>query len=137
MCVGGNVAHMDKSPWAELTDLQKREQIALRLGWQDIHLLSSSQLLYGHDTPPPWIHFSKLVPRWPTNDGLAFEEVLPLLIAECVKRKRWVLFTWVDMNDGLLEITADNSEGDSTQYRLKGVKAADAICRAAYELLPV
>ena len=65
-------------PWNELTDLEKRETIALRLGW--IYSSGKNWIF-----PPNRKHIrvssvAKL-PTWPTNDGLAFVEVCPKIIA--------------------------------------------------------
>lgn len=114
---------MDKLPWAELTGLQKREAIALRLGWMWSPTTDGGMFLH-FDRKSNMGCSPDMLPHWPTNDGLAFVEVWPKIspglslsqddggdpgVWDCVK-ERWIVVadTW-----------------------------ADAICHAAYELLPL
>ena len=123
-----------KKPWSELTDLEKREQIALRLGWT---------LAYGRNCWRPsgcWHSpiagsphlLLKDLPDWPTNDGLAFEEVWPRLCES---------FSVVDLNwsrhESAMrrEISVITDVGETILFHEN--TWADAICHAAYETLPL
>ena len=86
------LAEIDK-----LTDLQRREAIARRLGWKPIPKRRHKKIaepcdLQPLDFPPgelscfspghyeDWDDYSK-VPPWTTDDGLAFEELWPKIYA--------------------------------------------------------
>lgn len=111
-------------PWDELSDLEKREAIAARIGWHHPHWVEQRPDVVGeilHITLGP-------LPDWPSNDGVAFTEVWPkleslagelLLTKESGGRRR---IGWNDYS-GWEYITCDTTW-------------AEAICKAAYELLP-
>ena len=99
-------------PWDELTALEKREAIAQRLGWDG-----------------PKGDAAIRLPEWPTNDGLAFTEVWPKLFEAGCEMNVSLTALWTNVGGrGLLCAVG--------QRKFYGRTWADAICRAAYELLP-
>lgn len=129
---------MPKKPWTELTDLEKREVIALRLGaplgpCNDSHLFEEFNgegvvmctrcQWSGNRTQLPHPH---TYPDWPTNDGLAFAEVWPKICA-------------LDFNAAILPSHGMTSHGKPSVIVNEESFVSDtwaaAICAAAYELL--
>ena len=107
-------------PWETLTDLEKREAIARRLGYS--HPFGSAVI-------DPAIEDSS----WPTNDGLAFEEVWPRLIGEIHDCRLWE--DQGETNNGRLRKLQLPYDGNSSSV-FYGFTWSEVICRAAYELLP-
>jgi|SRR6185503_7922577 len=112
-------------PWDELSDLEKREALARRLGWTR---WSDGRWFKGQNNHTNPARGS--LPDWPTNDGLAFTEVWPK-IAQSIQYGQMKL--WAAAWEGYPELcpTVSNDE----RFYLGDTWAA-AICRAAYELLP-
>lgn len=104
-------------PWETLSDQEKREAIALRLGWKKrIEPL-------GVYTPEPEGYIE--LPDWPTNDGLAFTEVWPKILEEKPMAQL-----------SILEASLSVSEQEGVIFwSYEGDTWADAICAAAYSLL--
>ena len=118
-------------PWDGLTDLEKREAIARRLGWQNA-FASIGGVRIGYPPTPAKTLQDTVVPDWPTNDGLAFAEVWPKILQTATH------------DICALKLHSDPSSGNSSpsvedeycRCVFVGPTWADAICRAAYELLP-
>lgn len=112
-------------PWTELTNLEKREAIARRLGW-----VRNDRPDWDGDIQDGWYENTTRVllihklPDWPTNDGLAFAEVWPLIAPRCA----------LDLTNEKPCASIINDWDDLRAWF--GDTWADAICRAAYELLP-
>lgn len=98
--------------WTELTDLEKREAISKLLG------RPVGKAIFTVD--------------WPTNDGLAFAEVMP---------KLWALHHDIVLEipglraDDYTEKSVTLLSDDNDNHFFISDTWADAICRAAYELL--
>ena len=114
-------------PWDELTDLDKRVAIARRLGWEyksKNFRVNGGGILSSKFWCLLEIPHNEL-PGWPTNDGLAFTEVWPKLD---------------ELNQCFYLGKSSNGEAVvASRGLVPGIYAktyADAICRAAYELLP-
>ena len=111
-------------PWEELTPLEKQEAIAVRLGWIKLDSIY----------PTLWLYHSECVeelPDWPTNDGLAFAEVWPKIV---VGNSRAPLGMGISI--GRLPPIVPLIYDKEFHTIRKGDTWADAICAAAYELLP-
>ena len=114
-------------PWDKLTDLEKREAIARRLGWE---YKSKNFRVNGGDilSSKFWclleIPHNEL-PGWPTNDGLAFTEVWPRIAQHGSQ--------FLGLLGGKPSVC---EEDHGIRGVISGTTWADAICRAAYELLP-
>ncbi len=114
---------MSLKPWDELSDVEKREAISRRVGWP----LEYWRVLRGDD----WC------PNWPFDDALAFTDVWPRLEAES-ERKIPNLYRIRLGRNALNSPTVFYQLKDSNCLHLghPGTTYAQAICSAAYELLP-
>ena len=111
------------------TDLERNEQIALRLGW-----ICKPQGAYKEWFTPrgeSWTgqincNYPKPLPNWTTNNGLAFAELWPKIVEV---RPEASLYLKRDQKDAPTVYT--------TQYMVTGKSWAEAICRAFIELVPL
>lgn len=118
--------------WVGLSDLEKREAIARRLGWEcrTVRRAASDVEFTTWGIPGHGHHHGFNLPHWPTNDGLAFTEVWPRILGR--------------YNQAMLSLA--NEKGPCVTIPYNGWDYhpsnfisdtwSDAICRAAYELLP-
>ncbi len=136
--------------WTELTALEKREAIALRLGWtphsytnryndntEEFHRAwDHSDKKVWEDPNHPWYQIKRVIdrsqfPDWPTNDGRAFEEVWPKIVGMGTR------VSMLGLLDGVPCVYSRKLSTLSWDIRITGTIWADAICHAAYELLEV
>ncbi len=112
--------------WVELTDMEKRETIAKRLGW--------TKLPKHWNRPNGLSTWVTEIPDWPTNDGLAFTEVWPKVL----NKDRLLSLDQVGSDSKGWEprVVGFDLDPYEVYFRAIGDTWADAICRAAYELLP-
>lgn len=129
-----------KKPWDQLTDLEKSEAIARRLGWIKGWKLVPRVRINGRWFDiPTWImdHATAEnphagcypgcgLPNWHIDDGLAFREVWPMVNSS----NNFELCLHV--RAGKPEVYYEGSKWDKAW---PGETWADAICHAAYELL--
>lgn len=128
-------------PWTELTDLERREAIARRLGWTDP--VKGLWKIGPMESNGRWSHqaYSRLK-DWPTNDGLAFADVWPLLVAFTIHHLQAICQLTAMSRDleydhhGFEATVEFGREPNETHRIFYGTTWADVICRAAYELLP-
>ena len=123
-----NTPNKTEKRWGSLTDMEKREEIARRLGWEQQY-----DGWGGGNSSPVWVKHSSTIypkichirdlPAWPTNDGLAFTEVWPRIV-EIYKDAKILLWCGGPAVD----------PGGELPY-IMAKTWADAICHAAYELL--
>lgn len=130
---------MNLKPWTDLTDIERREAIACRIGWtffgegacvqhpdycQDLDggISSHWHNAVGHIISP------QALPDWPTNNNLAFVEVWPKLGSKCMlafsPSGSRVVYDW------------DKYYRDDPGPITPTYTWANAICQAAYVLLP-
>lgn len=114
-------------PWIELTAMEKREAIALRLGFigpiESRIVPGKMRWRYAEET----YVCGKFPKDWPTDDGLAFTEVWPLILEADTQAE---LRMCVRHGKPLLKARACHLDFHAETW-------ADAVCRAAYDLLPV
>ena len=121
---------MKTKPWDELSDIEKREAIALRLGWKV--KINEGPLAPWQSPNSEW-HEEPL--GWPTNNGLAFEEVWLKLLE--TKGELCLCLLYDDVGKDILKSVA-NHDLDLTLFEpYQSDTWADVICHAAYELLEV
>ena len=108
--------------WNELSDFERRAQIALRLGWHK----SKNGECWGK---PHWnckINTLRKLPGWPTDDGLAFSELWPKL-----------LHTIDSLSLRLSPILRIPAVWNVDEEIASGDTWADAISHAFYNLVPL
>ena len=118
--------------WTELTDIEKREAISLRLGWEfrwsDVWERQTWHHQDGH------IPIPQGPPDWPTNDGLAFAEVWPKIL-EMDDSAALVHGLYHSDDPAAVVTIVPGPGGSDLLLTASGETWADAICHAAYELL--
>ena len=115
-------------PWDEWRDTERREQIALRLGW--VRSQSGAWLFRGPGIVDFVCGSSALLPAWPTNDALAFTAVWPKI---CTIESA----IYLQLRLGKPTVHRISNIDDLTDTVWTGTTWADAICQAAYSLLGV
>lgn len=114
-----------------MTPHEINEQVALRLGWKEIHYPDENPkhgYLVGQPGPPPYYKFPEKVPNWAEDDGLAFKEL-------------WLRID--EMCEGDVEIRRCASDDPAVTVLYPKIKLftdstwALAICKAFIELVPL
>lgn len=142
-------------PWNELTGIEKREAIALRLGLPVGTLCSEKNVHFeGSSYDPSGYHCSVCewegdygsdygqikphlftCPDWPANDALAFTEVVPKIAEFLVKSDSSLYLAFCEKGFTIEESTPTGTNRPITGFTKTEI--ADAICNVAYNLLPV
>ena len=112
----------DKKLWTSLSDWEKRERVGLRIGWK--------RCGNGEGWYEPTHRRRRYLdlPPWPTDDGLAFEEVWSKIVA-------LDLMAILQVEEGKPALLALPSDHKSVHKTWLGDTWADAICHALYDLV--
>ena len=126
-------------PWDELRDTERREQIALRLGYtrQQEFLDWNDEFKREFPVGEMWVSPDRKMayppdslPHWPTNDALAFTAVWPKI---CTIESA----IYLQLRLGKPTVHRISNIDDLTDTVWTGTTWADAICQAACFLLGV
>ena len=121
------MASSELKPWSKLEPLEKREAIAVRLGWR--HTPYQPYRWWQQDWSPEANTHTEL-PDWPTNDGLAITEVNRAI--QMVPSIKYIGIGWFSNGRRFVEVYNGSMHIFDAELLL-----ADGLCAAAYELLPV
>lgn len=142
----------NQKPWTDLTRLERRVKIALRLPDWRLLPIGSTEYWYSDKpntgcpfvrylSPKKIVHSADALPNWPTNDGLAFEEVWPKVLGQCnLSRLMFacpptVPAVWTQYRSRPHPVLRDTEE--YIWEMVKGKTWAEAICHAWYKLKEV
>jgi len=112
-------------PWNELPPLERRAQIARRIGWTE---LPSGEWSSPRDSWDHLLMHSEM--SWPTSDGLAFTEVWPAIM----RAPHSVLLCLAKTGSGKVGVWSITNEGIDPEWI--STTWIDAICQCAYDFLP-
>src|ERR1051326_1984355 len=110
--------------WTDLTDIEKREAIARRLGWEWVY--GSTDKRTGWMVPDNPAIIVRRLPDWPTNDALAFTEVWPKIL----EQPHQPLVLGMGGYGVSVNCPSVHREDDYAEYHWEGNTWADAICHA-------
>lgn len=129
---------MHRKPWDELSDLEKREAMVRILGW-NMEVLESA---YSDWPTNDWFAFKDV---WPKLSGMSTTEetidnspeTLHLLLGQNYDGKPCVLRMVSYWDGGFPDPRPNDKEDYHRSESFVGSTWADAICKAAYMLIPV
>jgi hypothetical protein len=127
-------------PWNELSDIEKREAIALRVGWKRMAGAINDPR---HGIQDDWMSPENiigsaiygsypLIPAWPNDDGQAFKDLWRKLLYQDEE----LCLGLSEDSDGDLWPAVKHEGWIENPDRYMARSWASALCKAAYDLLP-